>query len=84
MARTVDRGYGAHHRRLREQFARLVATGTCPCARCGELIHPGEGFDLDHDDHDRSLYIGASHIRCNRATDGRQTVDPECRPSTNW
>ena len=36
------------------------------CARCGELIQPGEPWDLDHDS-SRRFYLGASHARCNRA-----------------
>jgi hypothetical protein len=37
------------------------------CARRGELIEPGEKWDLGHDDLDPTLYSGPEHVRCNRA-----------------
>jgi predicted nucleic acid-binding Zn ribbon protein len=64
----AERGYGREHFRLRAAWKPQVATGTVACARCGELIAPGERWDLDHDDNDRSSYLGPSHARCNRAT----------------
>ena len=67
---TAGRGYGADHRRDRRSWAPAVAAGTVRCARCGELIVPGEAWDLDHTD-DRGGYLGPSHARCNRATAGR-------------
>lgn len=39
--RTVSRGYGARHKRLRQSWARRVEAGGVPCARCGRLIVPG-------------------------------------------
>ncbi len=68
------RGYGASHKKLRERLALRVASGMVACARCGGLIAPGEPWDLGHDDHDRSRYVGAEHARCNRATAGRAPV----------
>lgn len=68
MPGTSDRGYGNEHQKLRRQVARIVALGTAKCARCGDVIHPDEGWDLGHDDHDRTRYTGPEHIRCNRAT----------------
>ena len=53
---------------LRKRFAPLVASGAMSCARCGELIRQGEKWCLDHDDLDRSRYIGVSHARCNYQT----------------
>jgi hypothetical protein len=72
MGRTVERGYGTRHQALRRQLAPLVATGQVRCARCGELIPPGAPWDLGHDDHDRRVYVGAEHRRCNRATASRR------------
>jgi hypothetical protein len=40
-----DRGYGAEHRTVRAQYARLVAAGQAVCAHCGLPIDPNEGFD---------------------------------------
>lgn len=69
-----QRGYGAGHQRLRVEWEPRVATGTVPCARCGELIAAGERWDLGHDDHDRTKYRGPEHAdRCNRAAAGRSS-----------
>ena len=38
---------GAHNRRRRE-LAPLVAAGVVACWRCGQLIKPGEPWDLGH------------------------------------
>jgi hypothetical protein len=65
---TKARGYGRPHRRLRAALAPEVAAGLHHCARCGELIKPGEAWDLGHDDHDRRFYTGPEHRHCNRAT----------------
>lgn len=67
-ASSTARGYGSAHRRLRVQIARVVASGFARCARCGDPIVPGSLWDLDHDDRDRSAYLGPSHRACNRAT----------------
>jgi hypothetical protein len=64
------RGYGAAHRTLRAQVARVVDVGQAACARCGGPILPGEPFDLDHGP-DRSSYLGPSHQRCNRKQGAR-------------
>lgn len=84
MARTADRGYGARHQKLRKTLNQFVATGNCKCVRCGELIAANEHWDLGHDDHDRSLYTGPEHVKCNRATAGRNKRDPEARPNSQW
>ncbi|UTI62235.1 hypothetical protein NBH00_12740 [Paraconexibacter antarcticus] len=76
MASTTDRGYNYAHKRLRRRWAREVEQGHVACARCRRLIQPGEPWDLDHDDQDRSRYIGPSHARCNRATAGRRPPSP--------
>lgn len=76
----AERGYGAEHQKLRREIAVLVRTGQAKCARCGGPIRPAEAWDLDHDDDDRSRYIGASHARCNRSTRGRRRK----RHSRDW
>jgi len=72
VGRTAARGYGARHQAVRKSWAPLVATGQVPCARCGELIPGWAPWDLGHDDHDRSVYTGPEHRRCNRATSSRR------------
>jgi hypothetical protein len=56
---------------MRRRLEPLVAAGMVRCARCGELIVPGEPWDLGHDDGDRRFYTGPEHRACNRATSGR-------------
>jgi hypothetical protein len=60
------RGYGAAHVRLRKIWDIRVQRGGVNCARCGRLIEPGTPWDLGHDDHDRTIYSGAEHRKCNR------------------
>ena len=49
----------------------LVKLGGVICVRCGEEIKPYEPWDLDHDpDGGPRAYLGPSHARCNRATNG--------------
>jgi len=84
---TTARGYGHRHQQVRRAWVGYVAGGQVTCRRCGELIVPGEAWDLGHDDHDRSRYTGPEHARCNRATNARPRArrpDPEPRPSTRW
>jgi hypothetical protein len=79
---TAERGYGTEHRKLREDWAQLIATGSVHCAKpgCGQLIHPGEPWDLGHAP-DRS-YQGPEHRSCNRATRGalRGPHEPSTSP----
>lgn len=70
-----QRGYGAAHQALREQWRSTVDAGFAVCRRCGHPIRPGESWDLDHAD-DGSGYLGPSHARCNRAAPRRgRTAD---------
>jgi hypothetical protein len=66
--RPASQGYGQDHQRLRAQWAQRVDAGEVSCARCARRIAPGTPWHLDHDDRDRSRYLGASHQRCNTAT----------------
>jgi hypothetical protein len=75
--------YGTEHKTLRRQLAPFVASGQARCARCGFQIEVGEDWDLDHDDSDRTRYIGPSHQRCNRATAGRPNHKRD-RHSRKW
>lgn len=65
---TTERGYGSEHQKRRLLWKSEVAKGTVECARCGELIRPGEPWDLGHVPGDRSRYSGPEHRSCNRAT----------------
>jgi hypothetical protein len=60
----------AAHKKLRAKLAPIVAAGGVRCAApfCGELILPGELWDLGHDDNHPGRYSGPEHRRCNRAT----------------
>lgn len=62
-----QRGYGASHDKLRQRWARRVASGTVTCWRCNRRISPLEPFDLGHCDNDRSVYHGPEHQACNRS-----------------
>jgi hypothetical protein len=63
------------------QLKPLVEAGCVRCARCGELIRPGEPWDLGHDDVDRSQCSGPEHARCNRATSSHRV---ERKVSREW
>jgi hypothetical protein len=72
MAPRKQRYRGAHDRE-RKRWAKLVAVGDVACARCGGLIDPKAGFDLDHAP-DGQSYLGPSHRRCNRRTAAHRTA----------
>jgi hypothetical protein len=69
LAKTVQRGYGAEHRRgyaaqREQQWGR-------PCCRCGREMIRGQTINKDHSD-DRQTYLGWSHRRCNIAASNRR------------
>jgi hypothetical protein len=62
----------------------MVEAGMVRCARCGELIKPGEPFDLGHvDGSGKTLYSGIEHRKCNRAT-AKHKKERERRWSRPW
>ena len=63
-SRRHARGYTNAHVAHRRQLEPLVATGQVNCSRCGEPIHPGHPWHLDHAD-DRRSYLGPAHAACN-------------------
>jgi hypothetical protein len=82
--RTTVRGYDAAHKQLRERLSSWVASGTCRCSRCGELIQPGQKWHLDHADgplaHRLHAYRGPSHAACNNgAKNKRKELPPAVR-----
>jgi hypothetical protein len=75
---TTARGYGAAHQRKRRVWARRIASGEqVNCARCGWPIMAGMLWDLGHvDGSGKTLYAGAEHRRCNRATETHRVKGP--------
>jgi len=71
MASTTERGYGNHHQRKRAEWQKVVDAGAAECWRFHDPINPGDTWDLGHDDHDRSKYMGPECVACNRGTGGR-------------
>lgn len=84
---TTQRGYGNDHQKQRRRYAPLVASGAAECWRCIEngrtpqeaRIDPNEPWDLGHDDTDptRRRYKGPEHVKCNRATKGRNKTQAD-------
>ena len=62
------RAYGSRHKQIRARLNQLVLAGGVRCEECGDVIGPGEEWDLGHVTGDPSRYRGALHVRCNRAT----------------
>lgn len=61
----TDRGYGPDHIRLRKQWQHRIDTGEhVTCWRCGKPI-TGTGWQLGHDDHDRTITRGPECATCN-------------------
>lgn len=70
---TTQRGYGAAHQRARQQAKPAVEAGQVLCARCRQPIAPGEPWQLDHSDEDRTKYLGPSHKLCNLSAAGKRS-----------
>jgi len=66
-----QRGYGQAHRARRRGIAPMVEAGIVRCARCGELIRPGEPCDL-----------GTSTGQNGWSTQGQSTAAATGRPSS--
>lgn len=80
---TTADGYGAKHQKLRADYVKRMAQGeSFACWRCGGWINPSMPWDLEHDEQDRSLYLGPGHRgrECprggNRATYRRRRTQP--------
>jgi hypothetical protein len=93
--RTTANGYGHTHQQLREQWAPIVATGTVVCTRydhpqfprCTGLIHPGDQWELGHNDQDKSIYTGPEHLTCNRRAGGLKRfgkLEPTQETNLEW
>ena len=63
--------------------ARCLGVITPPgevCPRCFKTVAKGRpsrgycGWDLGHDDHDRTIYTGPEHACCNRRAGGRRAA----------
>jgi hypothetical protein len=67
----AERGYDARHRRIRAQWAPLVAAGGVICWRCNLVIPPGAPWQMGHDD-DKTGYVGPEHQSCGSADGGRK------------
>lgn len=78
-AKTVARGYGYTHEKLRRALLAAFTPGQ-PCARCGHPIHHTDDADLGHSD-DRATYLGLEHTKCNRAAGGRHGRKRQLRRS---
>jgi hypothetical protein len=80
---TGQRGYDLAHKRERERWLPIVASGQAFCSEpvCLEPtrhIRPDEPWDLSHTA-DRTGWLGPSHRRCNRAESHLHAVDDDRR-----
>jgi hypothetical protein len=72
----VKRLSGSYITKLRRAWAPRVEAGACTCPKCGQVIKPGEQWDLGHQ-HD--LVLGGlpggpmvpEHRACNRSAGAR-------------
>lgn len=82
---STARGYDTQHRKLRAQWAPIVATGTVTCRRpgCGQLITALEPWQLGHDEQRQPR--GPEHRDCNVGhrprPDGTNPNTPPLQPN---
>lgn len=69
---TTQRGYGWSHQKARRAALAAFVVGQ-PCVRCGKPLTSKRDVELDHDDNDRSRYLGLAHSYCNRQAGGRKS-----------
>ncbi|HEY1323471.1 MAG TPA: hypothetical protein VGF32_24645 [Streptosporangiaceae bacterium] len=67
---TKARGYDADHKKRRAAALAAMPEGA-PCSRCDRPMYSWQPLHLDHDDYDRSSYLGLSHASCNVAASNR-------------
>lgn len=88
-ASTTARGYGYAHKQARHAALARLRDGD-PCARCHQPMYRSQDLELDHDDTDRTRYLGLSHARCNRAAGGHKSASnqraraAQPNPSRDW
>jgi len=75
---TTARGYGWTHRRDRAGWAPVVQAGAVRCRRCGDLIEPGQAWDLGHND-ERTSAAPEHRGKCNRWAAGAGVREPSPR-----
>jgi hypothetical protein len=78
---TSQRGYGWQHQKARKAALAAFWPGQ-PCARCQKPMLSSVDVELDHDDRDRTKYIGLSHKTCNREHGGYKSAGPAPRYET--
>lgn len=68
----TERGYGPEHQAERRRWQRIIRRRGVPCVRgCGRIIRRDDVWHLDHDDEDRTRWLGPSCVPCNTAAGGR-------------
>lgn len=80
---TGQRGYGYAHKRERAKWKPRVERAETSCAKCGQLIDPGEPWDLGHTD-DRTGWTGPEHADCNRRDGARRGNQARSEPGPTY
>jgi hypothetical protein len=76
--------YGHAHRKIRRQWATVVASGQAKCWRCGRPIHPAQPWDLGHDDVRKDVWRGPECLPCNRGTAAARGNKSRARTRSRW